>query len=89
MQFTVPPSDKEKYDYLKGPQHRWFIWVHFLSFIGVAISLYSFARMQYWTLIFLIPLALYAGETLLGLRTSTYNVGNLARRQTLTRRRRL
>src|SRR5690625_2677370 len=72
MQFTVPPSDTEKFAYIRGPQHRWFIWVHFLSFIGVVISLYGFARMHYWTLIFMIPLVLYAGETLLSLRTSTY-----------------
>ncbi len=72
MQFTVPPNDTEKYAYLRGPQHRWFFWAHFAAFIGVVISLYGFARMQYWTLIFLCPLVLYAGETLLGLRTSTY-----------------
>lgn len=72
MQFTVPPTDAEKYNYLKGPQHRWFFWAHFAAFIGVVYSLYGFARMQYWTLIFLVPLALYSGETLLGLRTSTY-----------------
>ena len=69
---VAPPNDKEKYAYIKGPQHRWFFWVHALAFVGIAISLYGFSRMEYWTLIFLIPLALYAGETLLGLRTSTY-----------------
>lgn len=70
--YAVPPTDDEKYNYLGGPQHRWFWWLHALSFIGIAWSLYGFARMEYWTLIFLIPLAMYAGETLLGLRTSTY-----------------
>ena len=69
---VAPPNDQEKYAYIKGPQHRWFFWVHALAFVGIAISLYGFSRMEYWTLIFLIPLALYAGETLLGLRTSTY-----------------
>ncbi len=69
---VAPPTDQEKYAYIKGSQHRWFFWAHALAFVGIAISLYGFSRMQYWTLIFLIPLALYAGETLLGLRTSTY-----------------
>jgi cellulose synthase (UDP-forming) len=67
-----PPDDVEKYAYIKGPQHRWFFWAHALAFAGMAISFYGFSRMEYWTLIFLIPLVLYAGETLLGLRTSTY-----------------
>jgi cellulose synthase (UDP-forming) len=69
---AVPPSDEEKLNYVQGPQHRWFFWAHLLSFAGIAFSLYGFARMQYWTLIFLVPLAFYAAETLLGLRTSTY-----------------
>jgi cellulose synthase (UDP-forming) len=70
--FAVPPNDEEKYHYIGGVQHRWFWWAHALSFAGIAFSLYGFARMQYWTLIALVPLALYAGETLLGLRTSTF-----------------
>jgi cellulose synthase (UDP-forming) len=70
--YAVPPTDEEKYGYLAGPQQRWFWWAHALSFVGIAFSLYGFARMEYWTLIFLVPLALYAGETLLGLRTSTF-----------------
>ncbi|WP_461172241.1 cellulose synthase catalytic subunit [Arthrobacter sp. Z1-9] len=69
---VAPPNDQEKYAYIKGPQHRWFFWAHALAFAGIAVSFYGFSRMEYWTLIFLIPLALYAGETLLGLRTSTY-----------------
>jgi cellulose synthase (UDP-forming) len=69
---VAPPDDQEKYAYIKGPQHRWFFWAHALAFGGIAISFYGFSRMEYWTLIFLIPLVLYAGETLLGLRTSTY-----------------
>ena len=69
---VAPPNDQEKYAYIKGPQRRWFFWAHALAFVGIAISFYGFSRMAYWTLIFLIPLALYAGETLLGLRTSTY-----------------
>lgn len=67
-----PPTDWEKYNYVKGPQHRWFFWLHGASFVGIAISLWGFAAMTYWTLIFLVPLVLYAGETLLGLRTSTF-----------------
>ncbi|MBD1537742.1 glycosyltransferase [Arthrobacter sp. S13_S34] len=69
---VAPPNDREKYAYIKGPQHRWFFWAHALAFVGIAISFYGFSRMAYWTLIFLVPLALYAGETLLGLYTSTY-----------------
>lgn len=69
---VTPPNDDEKYAYIKGSQHRWFFWAHALAFLGIAISFYGFSRMEYWTLIFLIPLAMYAGETLLGLRTSTY-----------------
>ena len=72
LTLVAPPTQQEKYAYIKGSQHRWFFWVHALAFAGIAISLYGFSRMEYWTLIFLLPLALYAGETLLGLRTSTY-----------------
>lgn len=67
-----PPNDREKYNYLRGPQHRWFFWAHGAAFVGISFSLVGFAMMTYWTLVFMIPLALYAGETLLGLRTSTY-----------------
>lgn len=69
---VAPPDDQTKYAYIRGSQHRWFFWAHAFVFVGIAISLYGFSRMQYWTLIFLVPLAFYAGETLLGLRTSTY-----------------
>lgn len=69
---VAPPNDQEKYAYIKGSQHRWFFWAHALAFLGIAISFYGFSRMEHWTLVFLIPLALYAAETLLGLRTSTY-----------------
>ncbi|WP_111765976.1 glycosyltransferase [Nakamurella deserti] len=70
--YAVPPTDAEKHQYIKGSQHRWFFWAHAVAFLGIAVSLYGFATMRYWTLIFLAPLALYAAETLLGLRTSTY-----------------
>lgn len=69
---VAPPNEQEKYAYIKGSQHRWFFWAHALAFLGIAISFYGFSRMDYWTLIFLVPLAFYAAETLLGLRTSTY-----------------
>lgn len=69
---ACPPTDDEKYSYIRGAQHRWFFWAHFLSFAGIAVSFYGFARMTYWTLIFLLPLTIYAGETLLGLYTSTF-----------------
>ena len=67
-----PPTDEEKYDYIRGPQHRWFFWAHAVAFAGIAVSLYGFAHMRYWTLVFLIPLLAYGAQTLLGLRTSTY-----------------
>jgi len=69
---AVPPTDTEKLAYVRGPQHRWFFLAHLLAFAGIAWSLYGFARMEYWTLVFLVPLVFYAAETLLGLRTSTY-----------------
>jgi len=55
-----------------GPQHRWFFLAHAVAFTGTAISLFGFAHMRWWTLVFLVPLVFYAGETLLSLRTSTY-----------------
>ncbi|WP_062736647.1 glycosyltransferase family 2 protein [Kocuria turfanensis] len=67
-----PPDDQEKYNYLRGPQHRWFFVAHAGAFAGLAVSLAGFATMTYWTLIFLVPLALLAVETLVGLRTSTF-----------------
>lgn len=69
---VTPPDDVEKYHYLAGPQHRWFFWAHALAFVGIAISLYGFARMSYWTLILLVPLAIYLFELALGLRSSTF-----------------
>jgi cellulose synthase (UDP-forming) len=55
-----PPTDAERDEYLRGSQHRWFFWGHAVAFLGIAISLFGFATMQYWTLVFLIPLAAYA-----------------------------
>lgn len=69
---AVPPTDTERLDYVRGPQHRWFFWLHAVAFTGTAISLLGFASMRWWTLIFLVPLVCYAGETLLSLRTSTW-----------------
>lgn len=72
MRLVVPPTDKEKYGYIKGPQHRWFFWAHVAAFVGIAISLYGFCRMTYWTLIFLIPLFIYFVELGVGLLSSTF-----------------
>lgn len=69
---VTPPDDVEKYHYLAGPQHRWFFWAHAVAFVGIAVSLYGFARMTYWTLILLVPLAVYLFELALGLRSSTF-----------------
>ncbi len=70
--YPVPPTEVEKYSYLGSSQHRWFFLLQVVAFIGVAVSLVGFSTMRYWTLIFLVPLMVYAAETLLGLRTSTY-----------------
>ena len=68
----TPPGDKEKYSYIQSSQHRWVFVFQTMAFLGVAVSLVGFSTMRYWTLIFLVPLAVYAAETLLGLRTSTF-----------------
>ncbi len=68
----TPPTDEEKYAYIKGRQHRWLWLAHLISFVGIAISLYGLSRMTYWTLLFLLPLSVYGIETLLGVWTSTF-----------------
>lgn len=70
--YADPPDDAEKYSYIASSQHRWVFVYQTLAFAGVAVSLVGFSTMRYWTLIFLVPLVLYAAETLLGLRTSTF-----------------
>lgn len=69
---VTPPDDGEKYQYIEGPQHRWFFWAHVAAFIGIALSLYGFARMTYWTTVLLLPLAVYIFELVLGVRSSTF-----------------
>jgi cellulose synthase (UDP-forming) len=66
-----PPSNAEKDIYL-GRQHRWLQVVQLLAFSGVGVSLYGFSRMSYWTLIFMLPLLLFAVEMVVSGRTSTY-----------------
>lgn len=66
-----PPTDRNKYSYIRSSQHRWVFVFQTIAFLGVAVSLVGFSTMRYWTLIFLVPLAVYAAETLLGLWTST------------------
>jgi cellulose synthase (UDP-forming) len=72
MRLVSPPDDTVKYDYIKGPQHRWFFWAHAVAFIGIALSLYGFARMSYWTLVLLVPLIVYGLELIIGVRSSTF-----------------
>ncbi|MDP9407436.1 MAG: glycosyltransferase [Actinomycetota bacterium] len=67
-----PPGDDEKYAYLAGGQQRWVFPLQTAAFAGVAVSLAGFAGISYWTLLFLLPLSLFAAEQLLALRTSTY-----------------
>lgn len=69
--FATPPSDKEKYLYVKGNQKRWFILAQYLSFICVIISFAGFTLSSYETFIFIIPLVVYALEQTLSLYTST------------------
>ncbi|HEY5880318.1 MAG TPA: glycosyltransferase [Nakamurella sp.] len=71
-QVVSPPDEIEKYHYIAGPQHRWFFWAHVVAFVGIAVSLYGFSRMSYWTLLLLLPLALYVFEIILGVRSSTF-----------------
>jgi cellulose synthase (UDP-forming) len=76
--WLLPPSDEEKLQYLRAPQHRWIFVVSAMAFAGVAASLAGFATQSYWTAVFLLPLALLVVEQAISLRTST-----LPRRVTL------
>lgn len=67
-----PPSDAEKYAYLRGPQHRWLFWAQALAFLGVAYSLLGLAANSYATAFFLLPLVALTVEQVLALRTSTF-----------------
>jgi cellulose synthase (UDP-forming) len=69
---AVPPTDAEKYSYLRGSQRRWIFPVQTAAFAGVAASLAGFAANATWTLVFYLPLIVYAVEQALALRTSTY-----------------
>lgn len=69
--YVTPPTEKEKYSYLKGGQQRWFIAAQYAAFLAVFISLAGFVLSAYETLIFAIPLALFAIEQTLSLYTST------------------
>jgi cellulose synthase (UDP-forming) len=66
-----PPSDAEKNIYL-GPQHRWLLPVQLLAYSGVGVSLYGFSVSSYWTLIFMLPLLLFAVDMVVSGRASTY-----------------
>ena len=67
-----PPSDEVVHQWLEKRQHRWLFVVQVMAYGGVAYSLYGLARNSYWTLPFLIPLAVLVLEQLLSLRTSTH-----------------
>lgn len=69
--YAQPPTDEEKYLYLRGGQHRWFEWVQYLSFLAVAAAIFGFARISYGTLIFVPAAALLLVEQTLSLYTST------------------
>ena len=69
--YAIPPSDAEKYWYLQGGQKRWLLVLQYVAFLGVVISFAGFTASSYWTLIFSIPLALFAVEQTLALYTST------------------
>ena len=69
--FAEPPSDAEKYRYIKGSQKRWFVVIQYLAFLGVFVSFAGFATSTYVTLIFSIPLLMFAIEQTLALYTST------------------
>jgi cellulose synthase (UDP-forming) len=69
--YVTPPSEAEKYAYLRGGQKRWFIVAQYISFLGVFISFAGFALSSYETFIFCIPLAVFAVEQTLSLYTST------------------
>jgi cellulose synthase (UDP-forming) len=70
--WLCPPTDDEKHLWLRSGQHRWLFWAQGVAYGGVAYSFYGLARNSYWTLLFLIPLAIFASEQLLTLRTSTH-----------------
>lgn len=70
-QYTMSPTETEKYLYIRGGQQRWFIVAQFIAFVSVVISLSGFAFSSYETYIFAIPLAMYAIEQTLSLYTST------------------
>jgi cellulose synthase (UDP-forming) len=69
--YAAPPSDSEKYLYIKGGQQRWFIVFQFAAFAGVAISFAGFVTSAYYTLIFAVPFLLFVIEQSLALYTST------------------
>jgi cellulose synthase/poly-beta-1,6-N-acetylglucosamine synthase-like glycosyltransferase len=69
--YPKPPSDAEKYGYLQGGQRRWVLVLQYVAFLAVVISFAGFTTSSYWTLIFSIPLVLFAIEQTLALYTST------------------
>jgi cellulose synthase (UDP-forming) len=69
--YVSPPTDKEKYSYIRGGQKRWFILAQYAAFLSVIISFAGFTLSSYETFIFSIPLVLFAIEQTLSLYTSS------------------
>lgn len=70
--WLMPPTDEEKYSYLRTPQHRWLFVLSAFAMAGFAVSFVGLATQSYWTLVFLLPLVVLVTEQGLSLRTSTY-----------------
>jgi cellulose synthase (UDP-forming) len=69
--YATPPTDQEKYLYLRGGQRRWFIVLQYAAFMGVVTSFAGFTLSSYETLVFAIPLVIYTVEQTMSLYTST------------------
>lgn len=66
----IPPNDDEKYRYV-GPQKRWLLVAQFISFVLVAFSMFRFAISDTKTLLFVIPISLFAITMVISLFSST------------------
>lgn len=69
--YVTPPTEEEKYSYIRGGQKRWFILAQYAAFLSVIISFAGFTLSSYETFIFSIPLVLFATEQTLSLYTSS------------------
>ncbi len=71
LHLPKPPTDDEKYWYLKGSQLRWLMYVQAVVFFGVAYSIFRFAFSTAWTLLMLGPLFVFASTLMISVRSST------------------